>query len=204
MEEIVVVAKIFQKQRTVEEIDIPLPQFLEEITEVIESLSQERISERMTMEGKSVATDVEERISERTVEQIVNVPVPEILEEPCDQEIPQERIVEHVTDVPATGEQIVSVLVLVIFEEIVDVVKLFSLDVPQKWIFERTCEQIVDVIREVVELISQERIQQLHSKQQQPARQAVQEAQSRKNRGEKKETERQAKEWKKGCSEQGE
>ena len=42
-------------------------------------------------------------------EQIVNVPVPEVLEEtvegvkPCDQEIPQESIVAQITDVPATA-----------------------------------------------------------------------------------------------------
>ena len=103
-----------------------------------------------------------------------NVPVPEISEEtvevvePCDKKISQESIVEQITDVPATGEQIVSVPVPVMFEEIVDVAKLFSLGVPQKGIFERTCKRIMDVpahqvmkeIVEVFELIPQERVKQ--------------------------------------------
>ena len=38
---------------------------------------------------------------------------------PCDKKIPQESTVEQITDVPATGEEILSVPVLVMFEEIV-------------------------------------------------------------------------------------
>ena len=59
------------------------------------------------------------------------------------------------------------------FEEIVDRAKLFSLDMPQKGILKRTCEQIMDVpahqvmeeIVEVFELIPQERLKQCAVKQ---------------------------------------
>ena len=42
---------------------------------------------------------------------------------PCGKKIPEESIVEQIPDVPATGEQIVSVPVPVMFEETVDVAK---------------------------------------------------------------------------------
>ena len=88
-----------------------------------------------------------ERVPERTVEQIVDMPVPQIQEQIVEvaEIIPQERTSEHTVGVPAP----------LILEEVVEVVKAVKI-VPQERISAKICEQIVGatVPHAVDELVS--------------------------------------------------
>ena len=78
-----------------------------------------------------------ERVSERSEERVVAMPVPQIMEEIVEviQLVRQERILERIV------EEIIDVPVPQVMEEITEFVKLL----PQERVQNRTVEQIVDV-----------------------------------------------------------
>lgn len=91
---------VFQErvmQRQVEQIvNMPFPQIMEDLVEVVKIISQERVShwivEQIDVSVPQVVDEIvevrwlvpQERIVQRQVEQFVNVPVPQIFEEPVE------------------------------------------------------------------------------------------------------------------------
>jgi len=110
-----------------------------------------RLLDRVKMYQSPLSS--KERVQQRTVEQVVDVPVPQVVEEVIEvaKVIPQERVqqrtVEQVVDVPVPQiveeilEQVVDVPVPQVVEEVVEIAKV----IPQERVQQRTVEQVVDV-----------------------------------------------------------
>ena len=152
-------------------VDVPVPQIMEDAAEIIpkEHISERNFVEAFDVPAPQIQEEIvkvsqlppQERTSERTVKQImdVSVLVPQIQEQLPEvaKVIPQrripKRIVEHTRDVPVPQ----------ILEQFVEVAKI----VPQEHISERTAEQTVavptpQILEEIVEAVSapHERVQQ--------------------------------------------
>ena len=127
------------RNRTVEQIvAVFVPQIQDEIVEVILFIPRERVSDRNADHAVDVSTQTQERcvevvkdiskdhLQQHTGEQIVGVPVPQIMEEIVGvvkfvhQERAWQRTVEQVVDVPArqVKEEIIEVMKVVCPERV--------------------------------------------------------------------------------------
>ena len=124
-------------------VDVLVPLIMEEIVEVLETVFQEQISERICKQIVEQAAEVpktssRDRTLQRTVEQILNVPLPEVVTQLV--EVPETISPDRIQQ--RTVEQIVDAPVPQAVEELAEVSRVFSQDRIQQCAMEQTTPAI--------------------------------------------------------------